>query len=234
MSDTAGGFTAKLDLISLTLVGQGHRVAQLFEDACDAVFTMDVKAARAVVDADDEIDKVDIEIECRTVALLGEVASRAEPVSEGELRRMLTIVKVNNELERAADSATTIAAQTPMLAEIGEALPDTLRVLTNSVAGILRDVTRSIERGDPRLAKAVLDAEDTVEAFKSQLLRDAERLIAVGEISVDYAFAVHELANQCERIADHATNIAEQVIYVKTGAIVRHTDAGWIELPRSD
>jgi phosphate transport system protein len=106
-------------------------------------------------------------------------------------------------------------------------------VLTNSVAGILRDVTAAFERDDPRLAKLALDAEDTVEAFKSQLLRDAERQIAAGQIEVDYAFAVHELANQCERIADHATNIAEQVIYATTGAIVRHTDAGWIELPRA-
>ncbi|MFG0242504.1 MAG: phosphate uptake regulator PhoU [Phycisphaerales bacterium JB054] len=233
MAAPTSGFTTHLDAISKTLVEQGHRVAGLYESACDAVFSMDVQAARAVVDADDEIDSVDLEIEQRTVALLGEVASRAEEVSAGELRRMLTIVKVNNELERTADAAAAIAALAPQFAEIGIALPDTLRVLTNSVAGILRDITRSIERGDPRLAKAVLDAEDTVEAFKSQLLRDAERGIAAGEVSVDYAFAVHELTNQCERIADHATNIAEQVIYVKTGAIVRHTDAGWIELPRS-
>ncbi len=233
MSSPTAGFAAQLDQISKTLVEQSHRVAKLFEAACDAVFAMDVQAARAVVDADDEIDRVDIEIEGRTVALLVEIAGRAEPVSAGDLRRMLVIVKVNNELERTADAATAIASLAPTFAGIGDALPDTLRVLTNSVAGILRDITRSIEKRDPRLAKLVLDAEDTVAAFKSQLLRDAERRIAAGDVSVDHAFAVHELASQCERIADHATNIAEQVIYATTGAIVRHTDAGWVELPRS-
>ncbi|MDQ7012605.1 MAG: PhoU domain-containing protein [Planctomycetota bacterium] len=233
MPAPTAGFAAQLDQIGKTLVEQSHRVAKLFEAACDAVFAMDVQAARAVVDADDEIDRVDIEIEARTVALLVEVASRAEPVPPAELRRMLVIVKVNNELERTADSATAIASLAPTFAGIGVALPDTLRVLTNSVAGILRDITRSIEKRDPKLAKLVLDAEDTVEAFKSQLLRDAERRIAAGEVSVDHAFAVHELTNQCERIADHATNIAEQVIYATTGAIVRHTEAGWVELPRS-
>jgi phosphate transport system protein len=125
-----------------------------------------------------------------------------------------------------------IATEAPVLAEIGRALPPTLLVLTNSVAGILRDVTQSFERGDARLAKIVLDSEDTVDAFKSQLIRDAERAIASGAMPVDFAFAIYELVSQCERIADHATNIAEQIIYAATGAIVRHTDAGWIELPK--
>lgn len=234
MTTPNGGFAEQLDRLSEAIAEQGRRVARVFEQASDAAFSMDVQAARAASEADDEIDRIDVEIEQRAVAILTEVAKRAESLDARQLRRVLTIVKVNNELERAADAATNIAARTPALAEIGRPLPDTLRVLTNSVAGILRDVTAAFERDDPRLAKLALDAEDTVEAFKSQLLRDAERQIAAGQIEVDYAFAVHELANQCERIADHATNIAEQVIYATTGAIVRHTDAGWIELPRAN
>lgn len=233
MTAEDSGFKAGLGRLSAMLVEQSDRVSRIFDAACDAVFTMDAKGAADAIDADDAIDKADVDIEQRAVALLVDVASRAEPIEPRDLRRVLTIVKINNELERSADGAVAMAGHVAALAKIGQPLPDTLRVLTNSVAGILRDVSRSVERDDPHLAKAALDAEDTVEAFKSQLLRDAERRIAAGETSVDYAFIVHELANQCERIADHATNIAEQVIYVTTGAIVRHTDAGWIELPRS-
>lgn len=225
-------FDQRLAQLTSTLAEQGGRVTQIFEAACDAVFAMDVAAARAAVDADDEIDRVDIEIELQAIAMLTDATHSGTCLTVGQLRRVLTIVKINNELERAADSATAIAEQAPALAEIGRQLPETLRVLTNSVVGILRDVTRSFERDDPRLAKLALDAEDTVEAFKSQLLRDAERAIAHGEMGVDFAFTIHELASLCERIADHATNIAEQVIYATTGAIVRHTDAGWVELPK--
>ncbi len=232
MTEQPGDYDQRLAQLNSTLVQQGERVTELFEAACDAVFTMDVAAARAAVDADDAVDRVDIEIEQQAIAILTDATHAGTCLSVVQFRRALTIVKINNELERAADSATAIAEQTPTLAEIGQQLPDTLRVLTNSVAGILRDVTRSFDRDDPRLAKLALDAEDTVEAFKSQLLLDAERAIALAEMGVDFAFAIHELASQCERIADHATNIAEQVIYVTTGSIVRHTDAGWVELPK--
>ena len=62
------------------------------------------------------------------------------------------------------------------------------------------------------------------------ILRDAERKIAQGTMPVDFALSLHELANECCKIADHCTNISEQVIYLVTGAIVRHTDAGWVEV----
>ena len=234
MPEQTGDFDDRLAQLATALSEQGARVTRVFEAACDAVFATDVAAARAAVDADDEIDRVDVDIEQRAVAMLIDAVRGGLPLSAGQLRRVLTIVKINNELERTADAATAIASHTPGLAEAGRTLPETLRVLTNSVAGILRDVTRSFERDDPRLAKLALDAEDTVEAFKSILLRDAERAISRGEMAVDFAFTIHELAAQCERIADHATNIAEQVIYATTGAIVRHTDAGWIELPKPD
>jgi phosphate uptake regulator len=69
----------------------------------------------------------------------------------------------------------------------------------------------------------VLQSQHAVTAFKAAILRDAEEKIAKGAMGVDFAFRLHELASQCELMADHCTNMAEQVIYVTTGAIVRHT-----------
>lgn len=232
MPSTTDGFDRRLDEIAETLGAQGRRVTALFERAAGVVFARDIAGARAVVDADDEVDRVDVEIERAAVALLIDATRDGAALTPEQLRRVLTIVKINNELERTADAATMIASEAPVVAQIGQPLPMTLQVLTNSVVGILRDVTQAFERTDARLAKIVLASEDTVEAFKAQLLRDAKRAIAAGEMPVEVAFAMHELANQCVRIADHATNMAEQIIYAATGAIVRHTDAGWIELPR--
>jgi phosphate transport system protein len=232
MPSSSEGFERRLNELAEALGRQGRRVTVLFERAAEVVFSRDIAGAREVVDADDEVDRVDIEIERGAVALLTDATHDGAALNAGQLRRILTIVKINNELERTADAVTVIASAAPIVAEIGRPLPLTLQVLTNSIAGILRDVVQSFERADARLAKIVLDSEDTVEAFKSQLIRDAEKAIANGSMPVDFAFAVYELVNQCERIADHATNMAEQIIYDATGAIVRHTDAGWIELPK--
>jgi phosphate transport system protein len=108
-------------------------------------------------------------------------------------------------------------------------------VLANSVIGILRDVDTAFARVDPTLAKVVLASEDAVEEFKKAVLRDAQVQVSKGTLSVDEAFVLQELATNCEIMAGHCTNIAEQVLYVATGAIVRHMAGHWqqYELPKS-
>jgi phosphate transport system protein len=99
--------------------------------------------------------------------------------------------------------------------------------------GILRDVCTSYDRQDARLAKIVLQSQDAAAAFKRAIVRDAEVRIAAGQIGVDFAFLMHEVATSFERIADHCTNIAEQVIYAATGAIVRHEEGHWVEVGKT-
>ncbi|MCL4742170.1 MAG: hypothetical protein KJZ54_08200 [Phycisphaerales bacterium] len=231
MPTTHEGFSQRLLRLKADLAAQGGRVQAMYEDACEAVFSGDEGAARSVVERDDEIDRADVAIEKASVRLLADATNDGAALDAAQLRAVLTVVKVNNELERAADAAVVVAECVPAIRPFRDAIPQTFRVLTNSVVGILRDVNRAFERDDAALARLVLQSEDTVEAFKSGLLREAEERVAAGTMPVDLAFVLHELANQCERIADHATNIAEQVIYLASGAIVRHTDAGWVDLP---
>jgi phosphate transport system protein len=110
--------------------------------------------------------------------------------------------------------------------------PDTFRVMANSVIGILRDVNTAVLHHDPALANIVLQSQHAVTAFKDAVLRDAEGRIAKGQMSVDAAFLLHEIATECEIVADHCTNVAEQIIYLTTGAIVRHTQSNWVEVTR--
>ena len=91
----------------------------------------------------------------------------------------------------------------------------------------MRDVNQSLSRSDPSLANIVLQSQHAVSAFKDAILRDAEEKLARGLMSADFAFALHEIATACEIIADHCTNVAEQVIYQTTGSIVRHVPTGW-------
>jgi phosphate transport system protein len=134
-------------------------------------------------------------------------------------------------MERIADAATDVAEKVIRLGERTTPFPKTLLVMTNSVVGIIRDVVRAFAQSDPSLARAVLASEGAVLNFKDLIVRDAEERVADGRMSVDVAFQLHGIAFQAVTMADHCTNIAEQVIYEATGQIVRHTEGKWVQLP---
>jgi phosphate transport system protein len=231
MSTPQPNFALRLDRLRADLVGQGRRVQALMEASFDAVFTGDLAKARGAVAQDDTIDRVDVEIEKASVRLLTDATHENARLEPDQLRAVLTIVKVNNELERAADAATEIAARTEAIRAQGRAIPETFRVMANSIVGIMRDVVTAYQRSDVHLARVVLQSEDAVEAFHDAILRDAEQQIATGQMGVEFGFVLHELANQCVRAADYCTNIAEQVIYAHSGAIVRHLHGQWVDVP---
>ena len=229
------GFAIRLDRLKADLVRQGDRVRVLLEACFEAFFARDPARASRAMGLDDEIDRVDVQIEKDAVQLLTDATHESARLEPTQLRAVMTIVKINNEMERIADCGVAIAEAVADLRQMPGIIPETFQVMANSVVGIIRDVNRSFDKSDAALAKVVLQSEDCVEAFKAAILKDAERKIAAGgsAMPVDFAFLLHEIANECCKMADHSTNIAEQVIYSVTGAIVRHTDAGWVEVPRS-
>jgi len=223
-------FMQRIEQLRSALVEQGRRVQSQCELSFGAVFGCDRDKAREACERDDEIDRVDVELERTAVALLTDATNEGAHLDAGQLRWVLTIVKINNELERIADAAVDVAEMVEPLRAISPQFPPTFRVMANSVVGILRDVNNAIAKADPVLSKVVLQSQHAVTAFKAAILRDAENKIASGAMSVEMAFRLHEIASQCELMADHCTNISEQIIYVTTGAIVRHTEAKWIEV----
>ena len=225
-------FAKRLDRLRADLVEQGRRVQSLVDSAFEAVFNRDIELADRVIEQDNVIDRVDVDLERASVKLLSDatVPDSTTSVSHADIRTLLTVVKVNNELERIADLAVDVARRVKSLAMGTGEMPDTIRVMSNSALGIIRDVIRALEQSDANLAAVVLQSEDAVETFKDAILRDAEERIAAGELGLDEAFLRHEIASLCERMADHCTNIAEQVIYSATGKIVRHTDGRWEEV----
>jgi phosphate transport system protein len=233
MPESPQAFDARLDQLRSDLVDQGRRVQAMLEEAFEAVFNRNTERAKVAVQKDDEIDAVDVVIEKTAVSLLGDATRQGASLTDVQLRTVLTIVKVNNELERIADCALEVATCVGSLRPDAPPYPGTFRVMANSVVGILRDSCTSIAKSDPVLAKVVLQSQHAVTAFKDALLRDAETKLTTGNMPIDFAFHLHEIANQCELMADHCTNIAEQVIYLTTGGIVRHVESAWIEIPKT-
>jgi phosphate transport system protein len=245
MPMTAQGFADRIAVLLADLHQQGGRVASLVESAFESVFAGDHSRAASVEKLDDAIDTADVALERACVGLLTEAASAGASLGEEQLREVLTIAKINNELERIADAGVDVAelvgeplctpggggASAGGTGGAGGPCPDTFRVMANSVIGILRDTNLAVSRGDAALAKVVLQSQHAVTSFKAAILKDAEQRIAKGQMTVELAFRLHEVGSQCELIADHCTNIAEQVIYAKSGAIVRHMTHKWVELP---
>ena len=232
MTDTPTALKDRLDRLKDALDAQGAAVVALVEDAVEALFEGDEADARRVIDADAPIDREDVRIEREAVALLQEaVAGERGLLSEAQIRLVLTIVKVNNEVERIADLMVLSAGQAAAFRVLregdGPGIPPAFRVLANSVIGIVQLTVQSLRRMDGADAGVVLRSEDTTEAFKRALLRDTESRLARGEGTVDEAFALHSAAAAFARAADHCTNISEQIIYVDTGLIVRHENDKW-------
>jgi phosphate transport system protein len=235
MAPPSEGFSKRTARLQADLVEQGRRVQAMLEAAFESLFEHNSLRAETVVAQDDVIDTADVEIERACVALLSDATRQGAELDPQQLRAVLTIAKINNEMERIADVAVDLAELAQQVGAVtgnGSGLPDTFRVMANSVIGILRDVNTAFLRSDPALANIVLQSQHAVTAFKSAILRDAEEKIAKGQMTVDVAFRLHEIASLCELVTDHCTNMAEQVIYVTTGAIVRHMQNSWVEVPR--
>ena len=212
------------------LRGQSARMAGLVQrsvaDAVEAAVRGDVGLARATVAVDEHIDAVEIDVEKTAIDLL----SLYRPAA-GEFRLALMVVKVNNELERIADCACNVAERVaPLVADAraaGEAyrLPDDLAALGAAAVDLTRRAVRAYNFSDAAAAEAVIAEDDRVDALYAQVVQDAlsDMRRDGGRVDRDFGHAI--IAKNLERIGDHCTNVAEDILYICRGQIVRHRHA---------
>ncbi len=232
----------RLTALKTDLVEQGRHVQRIVEAAVQSIFEKDPSLAEKVVNEDEVIDRVDIRIERAAVALLTDSmelcsaggSGGTPPLSPYQIRMILTIVKVNNEFERVADLAVAMVTRMGTWLKLPGDPPRRFRVMANSVIGMIEHSVMSLENMDTDAARLVLASDDATEAFRAAILRENEEELADGNRSAEYAFTLNRVAAAIARMADHCTNIAEQVIYVETGKIVRHTEEQWTEPSEPD
>jgi phosphate transport system protein len=203
------------------LARMGVAVQQLVEQAVESVYNADDVLARRIIDADARIDDEEVLVEKAAIDLL----ALHQPAA-GDLRLITTVIKVNSDLERIADCAVNAAQRVLTLARDGSYRPpEDLKLMGNSVVALLRDTIKAFNLGDQDLARQVLRSDDVVDALYHQIVQDM-----LGQMESDSQMASVDLSNimiakNLERIADHCTNIAEDVIYVRSGRIIRHLHA---------
>jgi phosphate transport system protein len=215
-------FVDLLEELKSRLARMTALVQQVVGQSIDSIFTADGLLAQRVIDSDNRIDEEEVEVERTAIDLL----ALYQPAAV-DLRLISAIVKANNDFERIADCAVNVAQRVMLLARLESYTPpDDLRLMGSSVVSTLRDTIKSFNLQDDGLARQVLRSDDVVDALYHQIVQDMLSSMETDSQKVNSDLAYIMIAKNLERIADHCTNIAENVVYVSSGKIIRHRHAG--------
>jgi phosphate transport system protein len=215
-------FQREMDRLNQHLVANSKRVEDQVNMAFTALMHMDVTAARKVIKGDAEVDNVEVEMEEECLKLL----ALYQPVAN-DLRLIVAVLKINNDLERIGDHAKNMAEIVLQMAE-GEPLkiPENMVAIFEKTKLMLRKALLAFVELDRKLAEAVLAMDDEVDSLcKSQLPLQIEMIKHEPQLTGQHLMLL-SLCRQLERIGDHASNIAEDIIYLLSGEIIRHSISG--------
>jgi phosphate transport system protein len=218
MSMTAH-FVNLLDDLRRRSLRMASAVEDMLQEASEAAFQRDHTLARRVIGRDEEVDHEEVEVESEAIRLM----ALYQPMGS-DLRLLCTVLKVNNDLERIADCAVNIAERARHIDPAGMVSESSdVKEMVPMVRRMLRGAVQSYASSDADAAQAVLAQDESVDAVYAQIIR---RIVSEAPKS-PYQMALHldmlSIAKNLERVADHATNIAEDVIFLSTGRIVRHS-----------
>ncbi len=211
-------FVNLLDDLRRRSLRMASQVEDMLEESGEVVFQADETLARRIVARDEEIDAEEVGVETEVVRLL----ALYQPVGR-DLRLLATILKVNSDLERIADCAVNIAERARHL-EIQELAGgnEDLKQLFPLTRRALRNAVQAYSAEDAAAAQQVIHEDAAIDALYGQIVR---QVVVSAPSAVSQMAAVLDLlsvAKNLERVADHATNIAEDVVFLATGSIVRH------------
>ncbi len=198
------------------------RMAAIAEAMIDQTITELVNRneqyAPEVSKEEEELNRLQIDIDEQVVTML---ATR-QPVAS-DLRAILAATKINSELERIGDLAINITGNVHTLVQEPPLKPliDIPR-MADLARKMVNDSVKAFMTGDNDLARSVILADDEVDALKDQILRELLTYIMADPRATERALALILISRHLERIGDHATNIAEDVIYITQGRDVRH------------
>ena len=207
-----------LDRIRQSLLRMGGLVEKMVADATQALVDRDTPLARDVVDRDHEIDLLEIEIDEDCHSIL----SRKQPTAV-DLRFLDAVMKINSDLERIGDSAVNIAQSVVKLNEEPVFKPYVdIPHQSQLVQAMVRQSLDAFVRRDDRLAIDVCRGDDEVDGVYKKLFCELLGYMTEDREKVTRALHLLLISRNLERIADHSTNIAEDVIYYVSGRDVRH------------
>jgi phosphate transport system protein len=207
-----------LDNLQRHLMMQAASVEEAIFKGTRALRERDTALAREVVASDSAIDQQEnyVENECLKMLALH------QPVAI-DLRRVIAALKINTDLERMADLAVNIAERALNLAELPRiAVPDNLQRMTDLTTSMVRQSLDAFVMFDAEQARRVIRLDDEVDRYNREIIAGLIRHMKQTAELVPAYLSFFSGVRHLERIADHATNIAEDVVYLIEGEIIRH------------
>ena len=211
----------ELTSLERMVVRMGDAVQEQLRHAMEALVRRDEAGARQVIDGDRGVNAQDLEIDEKCV----EILALYEPAA-GDLRLVTTVMKIVTDLERVGDQAVNIAQRVlELIAEApAEPLLELLR-MADRAAGMLKESLQAFIGHDTALARRVCAADDEVDELKERLFRELLDVMIADSRAIPPSMRLVLISRYLERVADHATNIAEMVIYMVESTMVRHAEA---------
>ncbi|HUN66372.1 MAG TPA: phosphate signaling complex protein PhoU [Bacteroidota bacterium] len=211
-------FEKELDSLKTTLIKMASLTEEVVREANESFLAVDRERAAAVVENDERINSMEMEIDNAIVDLL----ALQQPVAS-DLRLILATQKINNDLERIGDHAVNIAQSALTFASRGEEmslleLPQMARIAES----MLREAIDGFIHQDPAMSMSVLKKDDIIDQMNVRLVQEMVARMKSDRTSIDCGIDIIRVSRNLERIADLATNIAEEVIFILQARVVKH------------
>lgn len=226
------GFMSKhlqrdMETLNREILSMSAVVEDMIDKAALALTERHSDIAHEVIEADNEVDRREVHIEEECLKML----ALHQPVAV-DLRRIATVMKTNIDLERIADLAVNIAERALALDDFREfPIPYKLTNMVNLATQMVRGALDAFVNMDSLSARRILHMDDTIDTLNVQIIQELQASIQENLALVEPGLHCFSASRHVERIADHATNIAEDVVYLVEGEIVRHKNID--ETPQS-
>lgn len=208
----------QIDALKERILKVGTIVEEAISKSITALINRDAALAQRVIANDEQIDRMEVEVEEECLKIL----ALYQPVA-ADLRFVVAVLKINNDLERMGDLARNIAKRVAQLSNGRHyTLPPEIRTMAMQAQEMVKQCLDAVVNGDPSLARQVREEDDAVDEARLQIRQRVLRGIKDDPEEVENLLRINSVSKHIERIADMATNIAEDVIYMVEGEIVRH------------
>lgn len=208
----------ELDLLKTKVIKMGSLVEEQLEFAVKSLFEQNMELCKLVIERDKKVDKFDVKID----KLCQKIFALTQPVAV-DLRLIMSALKINNDLERMGDIAVNIAERVEPLINHLELLKKVqLDVMAEKVLTIVKKTIDSFVNNDHELAFSVIKSDDIIDDMERDIFyKLIEEMKNNNSIITEGAHSI-SLLRHLERLADHATNIAEEVIFLVDAKIIKH------------
>jgi len=211
-------FSERLETLRRQLIAMGAQAESQIAAAIEALVTGDAAKARAVIEGDKVIDQMEIKIDEGAVELL----ATQQPVA-GDLRLLVSALKINADLERIGDHAVNIAEAAERMATTRPFKPwIDIPYMAEIARGMLQDSLDAFVRRDAALALAVCKRDDLLDEKNKSIIRELLTYMAENPGLITACLEIIGISKNLERVGDLATNIGEETIYIAQGDVIKH------------